>query len=67
MIVQGDYDKCYELWSKITYSMVVDVNDEEIERIIQVKLGREDLRFIKEKIKELIGYKGFDITPLKDY
>ncbi|NLV89573.1 MAG: patatin-like phospholipase family protein [Tissierellia bacterium] len=65
MIVQGDYDKCYELWSKITYSMVVDVNDEEIERIIQLKLGREDLRFIKEKIKELIGYKGFDITPLK--
>ncbi|HEY8363402.1 MAG TPA: patatin-like phospholipase family protein [Tissierellaceae bacterium] len=65
MIVQGDYDKCYELWNKITYSMVVDVNDEDIEKIIQLKLGREDLRFIKEKIKEFIGHKGFDITPLK--
>lgn len=65
MIVQGDYDKCYELWNKITYSMVVDVEDDEIEKIIQLKLARDDLRFVKEKIKEFIGHKGFDITPLK--
>jgi len=65
MIVQGDYDKCYELWNQITYSMVVDVDDEEIEKIIQLKLAKDDLRFIKEKIKEFIGHKGFDITPLK--
>lgn len=45
--------------------MVVDVDDEEIEKIIQLRLVKEDLRFIKEKIKEFIGHKGFDITPLK--
>lgn len=65
MIVQGDYDKCYELWNQITYSMVVDVDDEEIEKIVQLKLAKEDLRLLKERIKEFIGHKGFDITPLK--
>ncbi len=65
MIVQNDYERCYELWRNITYSMVVDVDDEEIDKIIQLKLIKEDLAFLKEKIKGFIGSRGFDITPLK--
>lgn len=65
MIVQNDYERCYELWHNITYSMIVDVDDEEIDKIIQLKLIKEDLAFLKEKIKGFIGSRGFDITPLK--
>lgn len=64
MIVQNDYDKCYELWNKITYSMVVDVDDEEIDKIIQLKLVKEDLSFLREKIRSIVETKGLDITPL---
>ncbi|MGJ0845627.1 patatin-like phospholipase family protein [Tissierella praeacuta] len=66
MIVQNDYDKCYNLWNEITYSMVVDVDDEEIDKIVQLKLAKEDLSFLRDKIKKLISTKGFDITPLKN-
>ncbi|WP_353096559.1 patatin-like phospholipase family protein [Tissierella praeacuta] len=65
MIVQNDYDRCYDLWNKITYSMVVDVDDDEIDKILQLKLVKEDLSFLRDKIKGLISTKGFDITPLK--
>ncbi|MFA7532840.1 MAG: patatin-like phospholipase family protein [Tissierellaceae bacterium] len=65
MIVQGDYDKCYELWSRISYSMVIDVDDREIEKLMELRPIRENFPFIKEKIKSFIGDKGFDITPLK--
>lgn len=65
MIVQNDCDRCYELWNEITYSMVVDVDDDEIDKIMQLKLSKEDLSFLKEKIKSLLTTKGFDITPLK--
>lgn len=66
MIVQNDYEKCYDLWNEITYSMVVDVDDEEIDKIMQLKLVKEDLSFLRGKIKSIISTKGFDITPLKN-
>ncbi len=65
MIVQGDYERCYELWNKITYSMVVDVDDAEIDKIMQLKLVKEDLSFLKDKLKLFINEKGLDITPFK--
>lgn len=65
MIVQNDYDKCYELWNQITYSMVADVDDDEIDKIMQLKLAKEDLFFLRDKIKSIIGTGGFDIAPLK--
>lgn len=66
MIVQNDYERCYDLWCDITYSMVADVDDEDIDKIMQLKLVKEDLSFLKEKIKTLIVGRGLDITPLKD-
>lgn len=65
MIVQGDYERCYELWNQITYSMIADVNDEDIDKIMQMKLVKEDLHFLKEKLKGVITSKGFDITPFR--
>ncbi|MDR7855600.1 patatin-like phospholipase family protein [Tissierella sp.] len=65
MIVQGDYEKCYDLWNEIAYSMVADVDDAEIDKIMKLKLVKEDLTFLKEKLKSFISGKGLDITPLK--
>lgn len=65
MIVQGDYEKCYELWNEITYSMVVDVDDEEIDKLLQKNITKDDLPTFKNKIKSIISNRGFDITPLK--
>lgn len=66
MIVQGDYEKCYELWRDISYSMVIDAKDEEIEHLRGLKLNKDDLRLLADKIKPLIADRGFDITPFKN-
>lgn len=66
MIVQGDYEKCCELWNDISYSMIINANDEEIERLRGLKLNKEDLRFLAEKIKTVVSDRGFDITPFKN-
>lgn len=66
MIVQGDYERCYELWYDLSYSMVIDASDEEIEKIKHLKLGKEDLASVAEKLKTVIADKGFDITPFKN-
>lgn len=65
MIVQGDYEKCYELWNKISYSMIVDVDDEEIEKLFQKKITKEDLPILKNKLKQIISNRGFDTTLIR--
>ncbi|TJX15641.1 patatin-like phospholipase family protein [Tissierella creatinini] len=66
MIVQGDFERALELWQDISYSMVIDANDEEIKRLKNKKLDRNDLRLLSDKLKAVINDRGFDITPLKE-
>ena len=66
MIVQGEYEKAYELWHDIAYSMIIDANIEDIERMSQLKWDRGDISFIKEKIKTLITDRGLDIGPFRE-
>lgn len=66
MIVQGDFDLCYELWKDISYSMVINTNDQEINNLLNMKLNKEDLVILSEKLRGLIRERGFDITPFKE-
>ncbi len=66
MIAQGDHEKCSDLWKNVTYSMVMDVDDREIEKLMSLKPSKENFAFVGEQIKRLVGDRGFDITPLKD-
>ncbi|MGN9166341.1 patatin-like phospholipase family protein [Tissierellaceae bacterium HCP3S3_D8] len=65
MIVQGDFDICYSLWKEISYSKVIDTDDEEIQKLQQLKLNMDDLKILGEKIKSVVSDRGFDITPFK--
>ncbi|TCS87989.1 NTE family protein [Keratinibaculum paraultunense] len=66
ILVQGDYEKAYELWYNISYSKVINVHDEYIERLKEGKFSKEDLILLAEKIKGVFSEKGLDITPLKN-
>lgn len=66
MIVQDDFDICVKLWENISYSMVINTNDEEMEKLSQLKLNRDDIKTLIEKLKIIIGDRGFDISPFKE-
>lgn len=65
MIVQGDFEKAYELWSNISYSTVIDASDKEIEKLKKGKFNVDDIKKWTEKAKAVFEEKGFDIAPLK--
>lgn len=65
MIVQGDFEICLKLWESISYSKIIGANYEEIERLTRLRLGREELALLAQKLKLLITDKGFDISPFK--
>lgn len=66
MIIQGDFETCCNLWENISYSMVINTTDEEIHKLQKLRLKREDIRTLLDKLKVIIEDRGFDITPFKE-
>lgn len=66
MIVQGDYETTLDLWNDISYTDIIQANEEEIERLLNVKLDLEDLKLLSKKILSLVTDRGFDISPFKE-
>lgn len=65
MILQGDYDKCHNLWHDVSYSILFNLDENEIEKMKNLKLSVEDMMHLGEKVKKLILNRGIDITPIK--
>lgn len=65
-IVQGDYDLCYDLWHDIRYSMIMDIDDKEMERLAKLKFNMEDIGILADALKSLVSDRGIDIGPLRD-
>ncbi len=65
ILAQGDYEACKELWENLDYSMIINTNEEEIERLSNLDFSRESFNYLKETLKTLIDHRGLDITPLK--
>ena len=62
MMVDGDLERAFKIWSEITYSKVMDVDEEAIAAFFEGNLkSTEVLRRIWEKIKN----GGVNIAPLK--
>lgn len=63
LMCMGDIEKAEELWEDISYSKVMDVKDETMDKLIKRELPiREALR---ESMK-FLGDGGVDVTPLKN-
>ena len=62
MMVDGDLERAFKVWSEITYSRVMDVNEEAIAALLEGNLkSTEVLREIWQTIKN----GGVDIAPLR--
>lgn len=65
MFLQGDLDLCRELWENIDYSMIIEMEDNDIDKLYKPKLERDYILYAFATIKDLIREGGLDISPLK--
>lgn len=65
MIVQGDFEKTYELWYNLSPSKVINVEDEMVEKLMNNDIKNDDISYFVQRLKEL-WHEGIDITPLKE-
>lgn len=66
MIVQGDFDRCYEIWNNIDYSMIIEGNNDEVKRLFEEKIELGDLRILLNSFRHVISNRGVDITAFKN-
>lgn len=66
MIVQGDFETTLDLWNDISYTDIIQANEEEIERLLNKKLDLEDFKLLSKKILSIVTDRGFDISPFKE-
>ncbi len=66
MICMDNLAKAEEIWENISYSQVMDVNEEQLERITRRDLKNINLNEVVQDALKLVKDRGVDITPLKN-
>ena len=65
LIAMDDLDLAKELWHNMTFSKVMNVNDEQMKKLFGGKLLEMDLRVVSSRLKKVLKDGGFDVSPLK--
>lgn len=66
MICMDDLEKAEYIWENITYSRVMDVDDDMVEHVKNMDLKSLSIRSLLEDAKRILKDGGFDIGPLKE-
>ena len=66
MIVQGDFERCFDTWNNIDYSMIIEGNNDEVKKLFEEKIELADLKIILNSFKHVISNRGVDITSFKN-
>ena len=65
VLAQGDYDKLYDRWYNGSSNIGFDVEDDEITKLLNKKIGISELKYWTKFFKDNIKGKGMDTTKLK--
>lgn len=66
LICMGDYDGAEKLWSDITYSTIMKVNDDTMDKLVNGNFKDLDIKEVAKDTVKTLSDGGIDITPLKD-
>ena len=65
LICMGDYEKAVSIWENISYSRIMNVDDEEMDKLMGHRFRDINIQTVtKQSTKILVGG-GFDVAPLK--
>lgn len=65
MFAQGDLELSKELWENLDHSMIINMEEDDISKLYNLKFEKNDLLYMFEKVKEVLKDGGLDISPLK--
>ncbi len=66
MIIQNDFERCYDLWYNMNPSKVMNIEDKLMRKLVKLDITPDNIQYIMNQLKNILGGRGIDITPLKE-
>ena len=66
VIVQGDFELGYSWWEKMENSLLFDIDQTQIEKIMNKKIDKEVVGYLTSKIKDIIENRGLDTSRMRE-
>lgn len=65
LICMGDYDRAVDIWKNISYSSIMSVDDNEMEKLMQGRFKDMSLQAVGKQSRKFFVGGGIDVTPLR--
>lgn len=65
MFVQGDFEKCFDLWINISPEQLFDIENRHMENILNKNLDRKTISYFSSEVKKIILNRGIDTDNLR--
>lgn len=66
MVCMEDVDHAYEIWENISYSKIMDVDDQMMNELFSGDLKKINFLEILKNGFKILGDRGFDVSPLRE-
>lgn len=66
MMAMRRLEQAEELWRNINFSRVMNVDDEQMKKLFELRLDEIDLRALAKRAVSILKSGGFDIAPLRE-
>lgn len=63
-IASGAWEEAYRLWEDIRFSDIFPADDDVLEQLMQLKLSRHSIDYLRLKFKEVVGGRGLDTSRM---
>ncbi|MCC3869326.1 patatin-like phospholipase family protein [Terrisporobacter mayombei] len=65
MVAQGDFKKCFEMWSHVTPQQLFDIEDRHMANVINRNLNIKTITYFSSEAKKIITNRGIDTDNLR--
>ncbi len=65
MVAQGDFEKCFDMWSNITPQQLFDIEDRHMANVINRNLDIKTISYFSGEAKKIIANRGIDTENLR--
>jgi len=65
LICMGDYEKAVDIWKNISYSSIMNVDDVEMDKLINLRFKDINISSVSKQSRKILVSGGLDVTPLK--
>jgi len=65
IIAQGDFEHGYHLWQNMTTAMLLDIEEEQVNKFLNREIDREFLMYSAKKAWQIISNRGLDVSRIR--